>query len=97
MLCQALSGLVLQKMRQLSEWKQELESDLQATKDRETAHLRRNGAHLKRHRAVSKELATEKQQHGDTKQQLSGVQQDNSRLGDDLKVKLFIFVPEKCI
>lgn len=87
--------MVLQKMRQLSEWKQELESDLQATKDREIAHLRRNGAHVKRHRALSKELATEKLQHGDTRQQLSGVQQDNLRLGDELKVKLLIFVPEK--
>lgn len=89
--------MVLQKMRQLSEWKQELEADLQATKEREMAHLRRNGAHLKRHRAVSKELATEQLQHAGAKQQLSGVQQDNLRLGDELKVKLLIFVLEKCI
>ena len=44
-----------------------------------------------RHGALGKELATEKQQHADTEQQLSGVQQDNCRLACELKARLLIF------
>lgn len=43
------------------------------------------------HNALTQELATEKLQHGDTRQQLSGVQQVKLQLGDELKVKLLIF------
>ena len=85
--------LVPQEFAQVGEWRDHLESELQATNLREDEHIRRNYMHLRRHSALSKELAIEKQQHGDTIQQLSGLKQDNLQLVNELKVGLLILLP----
>ena len=87
--------MALQELAQMSDWRQQLESELHDINLRETAHIRRNFAHMKRHHALSKELATENQQHGDTKQQLSAAKQDNLQLADELKVGLLV-LPVLC-
>ena len=87
--------MALQELAQMSDWRQQLESELHDINLRETAHIRRNFAYLRRHRALSKELATENQQHGDTKQQLSAAKQDNLQLADELKVGLLV-LPVLC-
>ena len=86
----------MQEYAQMTEWRQELESQLHTTNLREVAHLRRNYEHLRRHRALSKDLATEKQQHGNTRQELSAVKQKNLQLADELKVGLLISLPILC-
>ena len=85
--------MVLQALAQMTEWRQELQCELHVTNLREIAHLRRNYAHLRRHRALTKELVIEKQQHGNTMQQLSAVKQKNLQLADELEVGLLTSLP----
>ena len=66
--------MVLQEFAQISQERQELQFLMHALQDHNNA--------------VSKELATEKLQHGDTRQQL---QKDNLHVVDELKVRLLVY------
>ena len=69
--------MVLQALAQMSQGRHQLQSQMHELQER--------------HSALGKELATEKQQHGDTEQQLSGVQQDNCRLACELKARRLVY------
>ena len=83
-----LCPMVLQDGTRSILWRKQLETQLRTSRLREMAHIRRNYEHLRSHDAVRKELAAEKQQHGDTKQQLSAVKQDKLHIVNELKVRL---------
>ena len=71
----------------MTERTHELESQLHAAILREIARVRRNNEQVRRHCALSEDLAAEKQQHGNTQQELCAVRQDNLHLVNDLKVR----------
>lgn len=87
--------MVLQEFAQVNQERQQLEAQMDAVILREIDLNKRKHALQKSHDALTTELAAEKLQHGDTKEQLSVVQQDNSQYVDELKVRLLIYVSQQ--
>ena len=95
--------MVLQVIAQIRQQMQQPESRFHETNLREEiTHIvrsyRRKHAHLRRHDTLNKDLATEKQQLGNTQQQLSALRQDNLHLINKVKVRLccLILLPVLC-